>query len=213
MNKRILLVGGGGHCKSVLDSLLAYDDFEIGIVDKEENIGNFVLGVPVLGCDNDLQHLYSMGYRNAFVTIGSIGNPRKRIEIFELLLKIGFEISNIIDPSAEVSKYADIDYGIFIGKKAVVNAGACIKRGSIINTGSIIEHDCQIGEFVHIAPGTILGGRVKVGMNSHIGSNSTIIQNVKIGSNTIIGIGSVVTKSIGDSIMAYGNPCREVKKL
>ena len=214
MNKKILLIGGGGHCKSVLDSLLELNEYaEIGIVDKEENIGKSVMGVPVVGCDDDLKSLFIEGYKYAFVTVGSIGNPSLRIKLFNLLSEIGYEIPVIIDDSAKVSKHAKIKQGVFIGKQCVINADALIQRGAIINSGSIVEHDCQIGDFSHIAPGAVLGGEVVIGENCHIGSNATVKQQVHIGANSIIGMGSVVLQNIDSSRVAYGNPCREVKKL
>ena len=214
MNNRILLIGGGGHCKSVLDSLLELNEYvEIGIVDKKENVGKTVMGVTVVGCDDDLQALFRYGYRHAFVTIGSIGNPALRIELFDLLGEIGYEIPAIIDNSAKVSKHAIIEEGVFIGKQSIINARALIQRGSIINSGAIVEHDCKIGDFVHIASGAVLGGEVFVGENSHVGSNATVKQQIHIGSNSIIGMGSVVLHDIDSNTMAYGNPCKEVKKL
>ena len=214
MNKKILLIGGGGHCNSVLDSLLELNEYaEIGIVDIKENIGSSVMGIPVVGCDDDLSTLFNNGHKYAFVTVGSIGNPFLRIKLFNLLSEIGYEIPSIIDFSAKVSKHAKIGQSVFVGKQSIINAGTLIQNGAIINSGSIVEHNCQIGAFSHIASGAILGGEVIVGENSHIGSNATIKQQVHIGSNSIIGMGSVVMQNIGNNIMAYGNPCREVKQL
>lgn len=214
MNKKILLIGGGGHCKSVLDSILELNEYaEIGIVDKKENLGMSVMGVPVVGCDDDLAVLHCDGYKYAFVTVGSIGDPTLRIKLFNLLSEIGYEIPVIIDDSAKVSKHARIEQGVFVGKQSIINAGALIQKGSIINSGAIVEHDCQIGAFSHIAPGAVLGGEVVVGENSHVGSNATVKQQIHIGSNSIIGMGSVVLQKIDHHTMAYGNPCREVKKL
>jgi len=214
MNKKILLIGGGGHCKSVLDSLLDLDEYDdIGIIDTKENVGKAVLGTPILGYDRDLPSLYKDGYHYAFVAVGSIGNPSVRIRLFNTLCEMGFIIPNIVDASAKVSKHSQIDKGVFIGKHVVVNAGAVIGQGAIINSGAIVEHDCEIGEFVHIAPGTVLCGGVKIGRHSHIGTNSTVKQGIHIGSNCLIGMGSVVTKKIRDNVIAYGNPCRDVKNL
>ena len=53
--QKILLVGGGGHCRSVLDSLLSaggYDD--IGIIDPRTSGGSAPMNIPVLGGDSDL---------------------------------------------------------------------------------------------------------------------------------------------------------------
>ena len=212
--KEIILIGGGGHCKSVLDSLLELNEYaKIGIVDKKENIGKSVMDMHVVGCDDDLYFLFNDGYKYAFVTLGSIGNPTLRIKLFNILINIGYEIPVIIDESAKVSKYAKIEQGVFVGKQSVVNAGTLIQKGVIINSGAIVEHDCQIGPFSHIAPGAVLGGEVVVGEHSHVGLNATVKQQVHIGSNSIIGMASVVLENIGKDTMAYGNPCREVKKL
>ncbi len=214
MNKKILLIGGGGHCKSVLDSLMELNSYsEIGIVDKQESVGSSILGFPIVGCDDDLFDLHVKGYNYAFITLGSIGNPVIRIKLYNLLNEIGFIIPTIIDSSAKVSLNAKLEQGVFVGKLSIVNTDAQIKKCAIINSGAIVEHDCQIGAFVHIAPGAVLGGDVFIGENTHIGSNSTIKQQVRIGSNSVIGMGSVVLHNIQDKVIAYGNPCREVNEL
>jgi sugar O-acyltransferase (sialic acid O-acetyltransferase NeuD family) len=212
MNKKILLVGGGGHCKSVLDSLLKSTHYsDIGIIDKRDNIGKKILNVPIIGCDEELPMLYQEGFKDAFVTVGSIGNPKLRIKLFYYLEKIGFNIPNIIDLTAIISDHAKFEKGIYIGKNVVINAGTFIQKGAIINTSTIIEHDCVIEEFSHIAPGTVLCGEVRVGENTHIGAKSVIRQQIMIGTNTIIGMGSTVITNIGNDVVAYGNPCKEVK--
>lgn len=210
MSRKLLLIGGGGHCKSVLDSfLLINQNIDIGIIDKNEQIGELILNVSVIGNDDDLLDLYHQGYTQAFITLGSIGNPLNRIRLFDLIEKIGFRIPNIIDPTAIISKDIKLGKGIFIGKNSVINAGSYIGNGVIINTSSIIEHDCSIGDFVHIAPGVVLCGEVEVGNYAHIGAGSVIKQKVKIGANSIIGMGSVVLNDISDNILAFGNPCKE----
>lgn len=212
MTKKILLIGGGGHCKSVLDSLIGIEEYsEIGIVDKKKYQDEHIFGVPFIGCDDDLPHLYESGFKYAFVTVGSIGDPALRIKLFATLEKIGFELPTIIDKEAVVSKYAKLDKGIFIGKNAVINAGSLISKGSIINTSALIEHDCVIKEFVHIAPGAVLCGEVKVGARTHIGANSVVRQYIRIGSNSVIGMGSVVLNDIGNNKVAFGHPCKEVQ--
>lgn len=212
MSKKLLLIGGGGHCKSVLDTLLQLKQYsEISIIDKSENIGKYILGINTIGCDGDIVKLYRSGYKYAFVTLGSIGNSSQRIKLFNMIEKIGFEIPNIIDITSVVSQHVKMESGIYVGKNVVINADSIIGKGSIINTSSTVEHDCVIREFSHIAPGTILCGGVHVGKNVHIGAKSVIKQQVNIGDNTTIGMGSVVLNNIDSSIIAYGNPCKEVK--
>lgn len=212
MGDKLLLIGGGGHCKSVLDTILALEAYsDVAIVDLKDNIGKTVLGVPIIGSDDDLSNLFKTGYKYAFITLGSIGNTRLRRMLYEAIREIGFIIPTVIDSSATVSEYVAISEGVFVGKGAIVNAGSTIEACAIINSGAIIEHDCMVGAFAHVAPGTTLCGDVTVGNDTHIGANTVIRQGLTIGSNVLIGIGSVVVGDIQDHIIAFGNPCREAK--
>lgn len=212
MSKKLLLIGGGGHAHSVIDSIDSTDDFdEVGIVVNDLPIGAEICGIKVVGTDDTLEELRRQGFNYAFVTVGSTGNSSVRRKLTDLVSKYDYIIPNIIDPTATISRFSTIGSGNFIGKKAIVNANSVIGDNCIINTASIIEHDCVLGDFIHVSPGSVLNGGVHVGNDSHIGSNSSVKQTVNIGSNSLIGIGSVVLKDISNNVIAYGNPCREVK--
>lgn len=212
--KKILLIGGGGHCHSVLDSLCSLDEYDrIGIVAKDADNRNELqednlVSDYIVGVDKELPKLYKEGWNYAFITLGSIGNPRVRKKIYALLKQLGFIMPAIIDRSATVSKKVKIGEGVFIGKKAIVNIGSSIGNCCIINTGSVVEHDCSIGSFAHISPGTVLCGQVTIGNASHVGAASVVRQGIMIGRNVLIGAGSVVVKDIPENVKAYGNPCK-----
>lgn len=209
--EELILIGGGGHCKSVIDSLRKDDRFRIiGILDKKEKVGTSINGVPIVGEDETLPYYFQNGVRHAFITLGSIGNIKGREKLYHMVKSIGFQLPVIIDPSAIISESAKIGEGTYVGKGAILNIDVKVGKNCIINTGAIIDHDCQIGDFCHIAPGTTLSGNVTIGYGSHIGTNSTVIQGIEIGSGTLIGAGSVVIKNIGSNQKAYGNPCRVV---
>ncbi|WP_026908880.1 acetyltransferase [Paucisalibacillus globulus] len=208
--EELLLIGGGGHCKSIIDTLSEHHYKIIGIIDTKENVGNHLFGIEVIGVDDDLDKLFNQGIKNAFISLGSIGDVKLRKKLFSKAKKIGYFFPTIIDSSAIVSNNAVLGNGTFIGKGAIINANVTIGNNVIVNSGSIIEHDCKINDFCHIAPGSTLSGNVKVKENTHVGTNSTIIENISIGSNTIIGAGSVVIKDISDNTIAYGNPCKVV---
>lgn len=208
MNKKILLIGGGGHCHSVLDSILSmniYDD--IGIVDNNRNA---CFDIPVIGTDEDIPGLIDAGWNEAFITVGSVGDTSVRRRLYKILNGYKIKIPVIIDPTAIVGRNVFIDEGVFIGKKAVVNAGTQIGKCSIVNSGSIVEHDCKIGDFSHVSTGVSLCGGVSIGSNSHVGAGSVIKQLVQIGDNVLIGAGSVVIRNLPNDVKAYGNPCRMV---
>ncbi len=209
MNKKLLLIGGGGHCRSVLSSVLAVNTYQkIGIVDFN---GSSLLGVDVVGRDEDLLRLKDEGWTDAFITVGSIGNTRLRRCLYQMVVNYGFAVPAVIDPTAIIAQDAIVTEGCYVGKGAMLNSGSQIGRCAIINTGAIIEHDCQIGEFVHISPGTVLCGQVTIGNDSHIGAGSVVRQLIQIGKNSLIGAGSVVVSDVPEGVKAYGNPCKVVE--
>lgn len=218
MGNRLLLIGGGGHCHSVIDSVFATGKYkEIGVVAKDQTnydelLNDAYIGPFLVGLDANLPRLLrEEGWNEAFITLGSVGNTGGRRALYSNIQKIGFEMPVIVDPSAIVSDKATIEGGVFIGKRAVVNSGVKIGTCAIINTGAIVEHDCIVGSFAHISPGTTLCGQVTVGHDSHIGAGSVVRQLVEIGSDVLIGAGSVVVKDISDGVKTYGNPCRMVE--
>lgn len=210
----ILLAGGGGHCKSVLDSLQLSGRYtRIGIVDRPGSLSNEVDGIPVTGSDEDLPRLFHDGWQYAFVTLGSVGYYKRREQLYRLLLKVGFTVPVICDDSACVSRNAELGKGSFAGKRALINAGTIVGDCAIVNTGAILEHDCSVGDFAHISTGAVLCGGVSVGKGTHIGAGAVVRQGIAVGANSIIGIGSVVIRDIPDHVVAYGNPCKVVREL
>lgn len=197
---------------SVIDTVLTSTEYGEIVITDMENVGKELLGIPIVGTDDCLEELFQNGFTNAFITLGSIGNPRSRRKIYGYLKKIGFNVPNIIDKTASVSKSVNLGEGIFIGKHAVVNSLAFVGNNCIINTAAVIEHECILGEFVHIAPRAVLCGNTTVGDGSHIGAGAVVRQQIKIGKNVIIGAGSIVIKNISDGKTAYGNPCKEIEK-
>lgn len=210
--EKLLLIGGGGHCKSVLDSTRQNTELEVmGIIDMPEKVGTSIVGVEVIGTDSDMEKWFNKGIKHAFITLGSIGDTTLRQKLYEKAKKIGFQFPIIQDPSAIVSNETIIEEGTFIGKGAIINAEVQIGKNAIINSGVIIEHDDVIDDYCHLAPGATLSGNVKIGAHTHLGTNATVIQGIEIGENTVIGAGSVVIRDIRNSVTAYGNPCKEVE--
>ncbi|MCI9024380.1 MAG: acetyltransferase [Dorea sp.] len=202
----LVLVGGGGHCKSVLDTVICTKHYDkVYISDPDLSPGTKLLDhAVVVGGDECLLTLYEEGVKEAFVSVGFVKPSLLRSRLFSSLIDIGFHVPNIIDPSAVISVNAVLGTGIFVGKTAIVNADVRIGNCSIINTGAIVEHECDIGAFTHISVNTTLCGQVAVGDYSFIGAGSTVIQGIKIGSNVIIGAGSVVLRDVEDGEMAVG---------
>nr|WP_075577288.1 acetyltransferase [Olsenella timonensis] len=206
MSNALLLLGAGGHCESIVDTLLRIDDErELGIVAPG---GDGVLGVPVVGTDDDLCSLREKGYGEAFVAVGSVGDSSLRVRLFSRLIDLGFEVPSIVDPSALVSPSSALGRGVFVGKGCVIGPCSTVGDNAIVNTRAVVEHDCWVGRNTHVAPGAVLCGDVTVGEGCHIGAGATVIQGVSIGNDTLVGAGGVVVRSVGADEIVFGCPAR-----
>ena len=191
MNK-IILIGGGGHCKSVIDVIEQEARFQIaGIVDKPELLGTKILGYPVIGNDFDLEIL-AKKYYYSLVTVGQIKSSLLIIKLFDLANKAGFTLPSIISPKAYVSKHSKIGNGTIVMHHAIVNANVFIGDNCIINSKALIEHDCSISNNCHISTNAIINGEVKIKSQCFIGSNVTIKDNTTIKENSFIKAGTLV---------------------
>ncbi len=209
--KKIVLIGGGGHCKVVISILKKLDNFEIaGIVDNYK-AGSLISGIKVIGADDDLKNIYKSCIHNTLVTVGSIKDNTKRYKLFNMAREIGYKFPVIISSKAIVDKSVKIDEGTVIMPGSIINIDSSIGKNCIINTGAIIEHDCKIRDHCHIAPGVHISGGVEINNLSFIGVGVTIIQGIKIGKNVTIGAGSVVIKDIPDNVIAVGTPAKIIK--
>lgn len=212
MKEKVVLVGGGGNCKVVIDVLRQNDTYEIfGITDVDGG-GRVILGIPVIGTDEVLGELYHQGIRHGLITLGSVGNNGPRIRLFNKLKALGFHLINAIHPKAILGEGLVLGEGNMVMAGSMINPCVIIGNNCIINTGSIIEHDCIIGDHVHIAPGAKLSGGVKVGSGAHVGLGANIIQGISIGAHAIIGAGAVVTKDVPDCCVAVGVPAKVIKE-
>ena len=187
---QILLIGGGGHCKSVIDVIEQEDRFVIaGIIDKKELVGLKVLGYEIIGCDDDLKDLRHH-YKYALITLGQLKSPDIRIKLFEMLKASGYELPFVVSPLAYVSKHAKIGAGTVIMHHALINANVTIGQNCIINTKALIEHDASIEDDCHISTGAIVNGGVHVEAGTFYGSNATCKEYIHV--NGFIKAGSVV---------------------
>lgn len=200
MIKRVLLYGGGGHAKVVLDCLLDSEAKVVGIFDNTKT--GELMGVPYVGDYNASLHAEA----GVIVAIGD-NQARKRIAS-----TIRHAFDSAIHRSAIVSAFAKTGTGVMILHRAVIQAGSVIGNHVIVNTGAQVDHDCTIGDYVHIAPGAVLCGTVSVGEGTLIGAGATVLPGVRIGAWATIGAGAVVRKDVAEGALVVGNPGRGVRR-
>ncbi len=206
--EKLIILGTGGHARSVMDILLQNENFDIvGCIGPDASA---VLGRPVIGNDNDLGQIFSKGIRNIFI---ALGDNHRRNELFEKVTGIGFRPINVISEYAIISPRVELGLGICVMAGAVINVDTMIGDNCIINTRCSIDHNCSIGRSSHIAPGVTLSGTVRTGEGVHIGTGSCVIDGINIGDWAYIGGGAAVVKDIPAGVLAYGVPARVIRKL
>ena len=182
MNVRpLILIGGGGHCKAVIDVAETAGYTILGILDIPENVGKNVLAYKIIGTDEDIP--FYVDKADFIVTVGFIKSPELRIKIHRRVIESGGRLATIIASTAHVSQYATIREGTVVMHHAVINACALVGFGCIINTFCNIEHDVQIGDYCHISTGVMINGNCKVGANTFIGSQSVMVNGMSAPGN------------------------------
>ncbi len=198
--KRLIIIGASGHGKVVADIARLNGYSDIIFLDKNSKIKECA-GYSVLGPDNIIDEI--MG--DVFV---AIGNSKIRKKIMNRNNGRNFPV--LIHPKAVVAEDVIIGEGSVVMAGAVINPGTKIGRGSIINTTSSVDHDCILGEFVHVAVGAHLCGAVAVGNDTWVGAGATVRNNIRICSECLIGAGAVVVKNITEPGIYMGVPSKNI---
>jgi sugar O-acyltransferase (sialic acid O-acetyltransferase NeuD family) len=194
---RIVVYGGGGHGKSVIELLRSLNTYEItGVLDDGIRAGETVLGIPVLGGAEKLTELYNDGVRMAVNAVGGIGKLDIRLEVFRRLHEARFSFPSSVHPTAFVEASARLAAGVQAFPLAYIGSEAEVGFGCIVNTGAIVSHDCKLGDVCNLSPGATLAGGVEVGSGALIGMRATVNLFVKIGKGARVGNGATVKADV-----------------
>lgn len=192
----LLLIGGGGHCRSCIDVIETTGRFEIaGIVDFNETTDAARLGYPWLGSDDALPALLKE-CRSVLITVGQVKSPDIRIALFEKLSALGAEFPVIVSPLAHVSRHARVARGTIVMHGAIINASASVGENCIVNSQALVEHDSSVAAHCHLSTGAKLNGDVHVDVGSFIGSGAVVHHGVRIARRCIVGAGAVVVTDL-----------------
>jgi len=194
----VVLLGGGGHCRSVIDVIEQTGLYSIlGVLEKEGFSRSEIMGYPMLGSDHDLPAFIEQNYA-VVITIGQIKTSESREKLYRHAKEAGAEMPVVVSPRAYVSRHAKVDSGTTVMHEAIVNCSAEIGENCIINTKALVEHDVKIGNHTHIATGALLNGGVQIGQRCFIGSGVVIHNDIDIGDGCLIGAGTIVRTNLPD---------------
>lgn len=200
----LIIYGGGGHAKSVIDLIHAEGKWSItGIVDDRLDTGSAILGVPVLGGASILPSLRERGIQHAVNAVGGIGDPASRVAVFERLRSMGFILPAMvhphafIEPSARLADGCHLLYGVYVGSDSHIGFGC------LLNSGVILSHDCVLGDYVNLSPGAILAGAVTIGDRAQVGMGVTINLGLHIGAGTRLGNSAVIKADVPENAVVH----------
>ncbi len=210
--KSVVLIGGGGHCASVIDVIESLGDLRIhGILDRRDLVGKELSGYGILSTDDDIEDLMRQGH-GFVITVGHMGNAQTRIKLFEKLRDLSAWLPALQSARAIVSRHSTVGDGTVVMHGAVVNAGSKVMENCIINTSAVVEHDCQIGPHTHISTQASVNGGCTIGARCLVGSGAVIRQGIRVSDDTIVGAGAVVVKSIVEpGTTVAGVPSRRIR--
>lgn len=212
--RKVILWGGTGHAK-VLHQIFQYFDWElVAVFDNDTSVGSPFKGVPLYhGVEGFRKWKVEHDNEEVWFLV-AIGGARgyDRVTIQRFLEDQRLKPCIAVHPTAFVAEDTRIKAGSQILAHAALCSEAELGRSCILNTGSSVDHECYLGDGVHIGPGAVLAGLVTVGDYSFVGSGAVVLPRINIGENVIVGAGSVVTKDVEDGKVVYGNPARVIRE-
>jgi len=203
----LIVLGTSGHARSCLDVLLSAGAGIHGCVGSPPS-GD--LQAPYLGTDDELPRLLSEGFRRCIVAVGDNAIRKK---LCERMLHDGFKLCSAVSPHAYLAPTARLGAGSVVMHGAIIGPYSLIGTGCVVNTGASVDHDCKIGDYSHVAPGSHLAGNVTLETGAFLGVGSSVIPETTIGAWTRVGAGAVVTRDITlPGLTVVGVPAEEVRK-
>lgn len=206
-----VLWGSSGHAKVLASLIRSRGGQLLALFDNNTEVESVIPSVSIYhGIEGFLRWRNSVSEDievRGLVAIGGAGG-RDRVGIHGIFRTYGVNILPVVHPEATVCESATFGPGTQVFARVVVAADARIGEAGIVNHGAVVDHECILGDGVHIAPGATLCGCVEVEDFVMIGAGAVILPRLKIGEGSIIGAGAVVTRDVPANSVVVGNPAR-----
>ncbi len=187
--KRLMIVGAGGHGRSVAEAVLAAGKYKLaGFVDDAASSLQHVWDLPVFGATADLA-----SYREyADAAIVALGNNCLREDLHQRLYAAGFELATVVHPTAIVSPRAVVGAGSAIMAGAIVGTEAQLGAGVIVNCGAVVDHHCRVEDFGHLGVNASMAGGTVLGRGAWMQAASVLGYGVKVEAGAVLVSGTAL---------------------
>jgi sugar O-acyltransferase (sialic acid O-acetyltransferase NeuD family) len=217
MHKKIIILGTGGNCIDILDTIHTINQansnqsYECAgfLDDNKQTWRKEYYGVPVLGPLNSAYKYNDHFFING---IGSQYNFWRKRKIIASTNIPDERFETLIHPTASVSSMAQLGSGVVVFQNVTITSNVKIGNQVIVLPNSVISHDVVIGDYTCITGGVCISGGVTIGHSCYLGTNSSIIGNIRIGNYCLVGMGSVVLETVDDNQVVVGNPAKFLRK-
>ncbi len=209
---KVVIWGASGHALVVADIIRLMGGYQVeGYLDSvnPQRAGEPFGGGMILGGEEQLPELRAAGV--GLIALG-VGDCAARLALAEVAVHAGFDLLSAIHPTATIAAGVRIGTGSVLCAGSVVNPGATLGKVTIVNTCASVDHECLIGDGVHLSPGVHLAGRVAVGEGTAVGVGAVARDGISVGKGCIIGAGAVIVSDLPDNVLAYGVPARAVRE-
>lgn len=207
----VVLWGGTGHSRVLRELLNRLGMVVTAVIDNSEIDPPFAGVETIRGVEGLKAWLSSRAEgatKPSFALAIGGGYGRDRLAIAKDLDALGMQPVSLVHPTAMIAS----DAVLGLGSQVLIGAtvATCVRIGaySIINSRASVDHDCIIGDGVHIGPGATLCGQIEVGDGVFVGAGATVLPRIKIGNDATIGAGAVVTKDVAPGMTVLGVPAR-----
>ena len=171
----------------------AEDDATVRLVDR---LGCSVLGPIALLADLDAQYVLGIGS----------GSVRRWID--GAVSAFGAVPATVVHPSASIGRDVDLGPGALVAGGVRITTNVRTGRHCHFNINSSVSHDCRLGDYVTVSPGSVVCGTCDLGDEVYVGANACIVQNRVIGPGSTVGAGAVVVRDVAPGSTVSGVPAR-----
>ena len=215
--RRAVIWGGSGHARVVQECLALEGTEVVALFDNDTAISSPFQGIPLFHGEAGFERWWLGQERPERADLGvvvAIGGSRgaDRCTIQRVLASRGLTPLLVVHPTAFVAKSARLGRGAQILAQSAVCVDVAMGEGCIVNTAASVDHECILGDGVHICPGARLAGCVVVEDFATVGTGAIILPRRRIGAGAHVGAGAVVTKDVPPGAVVVGNPARPLRK-